>query len=51
MVDFYYRADIIYTAPGLKDEITVWTEKGNEKMRKYSLTMYLCEVHSMFKTV
>ena len=36
VVDFYYRPDVIYTAPGLKDEITVWTEK----MRKYYLTMY-----------
>ena len=50
MVDFYYETDVIYTAPGLKDEITVWTEKGKEKMRK-SLTMYLHEVYVMFKTL
>ena len=26
VINFYYRSDIVYTAPGLKDEITVWTE-------------------------
>ena len=51
VVDFYYRADVIYSVPGLKDEITVWTEQGKEKMRKYYLEMYLCEVYAMFKTV
>ena len=51
VVDFYYRTDILYTPPGLKDEITVWTEKGREKMRKYYLTMYFREVYAMFKIV
>ena len=41
----------LYTAPGLKDEITAWTEKGKEKMKKYYLTMYLCDMYAMFKTV
>ena len=41
----------LYTAPDLKDEITAWTEKGKEKMKKYYLTMYLCDVYAMFKTV
>ena len=50
VIDFYYLADFIYTARSLKDEITVWTEKGKERMRKY-LTMYLHEVYAMFKTV
>ena len=31
--------------------VTVWTEKGKEKMRKYYLMMYLCEVCVMFETV
>ena len=48
VVDFYYQTDVIYTAPGLKDEITVWTESGKEKMRKYYLTMYLHVVYAMF---
>ena len=51
VVDFYYQTDVMFTAPGLKDEITVWTEKGKEKMRKYCLTMYLHEIYGMFKTL
>ena len=51
VVDFYYWAVVTYTAPGLQDEIFVWTEKGKEKVRKYYLTIYLCEVYAMFKTV
>ena len=39
MINFYYQTDFISTAPHLKDEITVWAEKGNEKgkekIRKY----------------
>ena len=50
VIDFYYLPDFIYTARSLKDEITVWTEKGKEKMR-LCLTMYFHEVHAMFKTV
>ena len=34
VVDFYYRTDLIYTAPGLKDGITVWTEKGRGEDEK-----------------
>ena len=41
VINFYYHSDIVYTAPGLKDEMTVWTEAGKTKMRKYYLTMYL----------
>ena len=29
--------------------MTVWTEAGKTKMRKYYLTMYLQEVFAMFK--
>ena len=37
IINFYYRSDIVYTAPGLKDEMTVWTETGKTKIRKYYL--------------
>ena len=30
VVDFFYWTDVIYTATGLKDEITAWTEKGRK---------------------
>ena len=49
VINFYYRSDTVYTAPGLKDETTVWTEAGKTKMRKYYLTMYLREMFAMFK--
>ena len=49
VINFYYCSDIVYTAPGLKDEMTVWTEAGKTKMIKYYLTMYLQEVFAMFK--
>ena len=48
-INFYYRSDIVYTAPGLKDEMTVWTEAGKTKMREYYRTVYLREVFSVFK--
>ena len=35
VVDLYYQTNVINTAPGLKDKITVWIEKENEMMRKY----------------
>ena len=41
VINFYYCSDIVYTAPSLKGEMTVWIEAGKTKMRKYYLTMYL----------
>ena len=49
VINFYYRSDTVYTAPGLKDDMTVWTEAGKTKMRKYYLMMYLQEMFAMFK--
>ena len=48
--DFFLEKDIVYTAPGLKDFITI--HEGGEKLRlrKHYLTMYLREAHSIFKT-
>ena len=49
VIDFYYRTDIVYTSPRIKDEITVWTKTGKVKMRKYYLTMYLRELYALYK--
>ena len=49
VINFYYHSDLVYTAKSLKEEITVWTETGKTKMRKYYLTMHLREVFAMFK--
>ena len=49
VINFYYHSDLLYTAKSLKEEMTVWTETGKTKMRKYYLTMHLREVFAMFK--
>ena len=38
---FYYRTDIVYTMPGKGDEMTIWTEEGRKRVRKYFPTMSL----------
>jgi len=39
----------VYTAPGLRDEITVWIKGSKQKLRKYFLMMYLKEAYNIFK--
>ena len=46
--NFYFRFDISYTMPGLKDEMTVWTDGKKERLRKHYLTMFLREAFSVF---
>ena len=50
VIDFYYRSDIVYAMPGLKDEITVWKNGKKKKLRKYFLTMFLKEAHAIFQS-
>ena len=38
--DFYYQPDILYTMPG-NVIITIWTESGEQILRKYYLTMFI----------
>lgn len=47
--DFYYRNDISYTAPGMKDEMVIWENGQKVKCRKYFLTMFLREAYAVFK--
>ena len=49
ITDFYYRTDIVYTLPGMKDEMTVWEKGVKSKLRKYYLVMFLKEVYELFK--
>lgn len=49
VVEFFFRPDIVYTAPGMKDEITVWKNGEKIKLRKYYLVTYLREAYSIFK--
>ena len=48
--NFFLRPDIVWTAPGMKDEMCVWGENGEKmKLRKLFLTHFLKEVFSLFK--
>lgn len=47
--DFFYRNDISYTAPGMKDEMVIWEDGQKIKHRKYFLTMFLREAYAVFK--
>ena len=33
--EIFIRPDIVYTTPGLRDEMTVWGDEGKMKLRKY----------------
>ena len=46
--EFYFRTDIVYTMPGMNDEMTIWTNGKKEKLRKHYLVMYIKEAHSLF---
>ena len=46
---FYTNPDIVYTMPGMRDEMTVWEEGKKMKMRKYYLTVFLREAYSMYE--
>ena len=46
---FFYEMDIVYTAPGMKDFITVWENDKKQRLRKYYSTVYLSEAHGIFK--
>ena len=47
---FYYRSDIVWTSPSVKDEMTVWDESGKkEKLRKYYLEVTVDEALALFR--
>lgn len=47
--NFFFRSDIVHTAPGLKDSMAVW-ENGNKlTLQKHYMTMYLKEAYCVFK--
>ena len=45
---FFFQPDIVYTMPGMKDEMTVWQDGKKMKLRKYYLTMYMREAYAIF---
>ena len=48
---FFYRPDISYTMPRMKNEITVWEHGKKVKLRKYYLTMFLREAYAIYKSI
>ena len=50
VMEFYFNSDIVYTSPGMKDEVTVWEQGVKKRLRKYYLTMYIKEAYSVFKS-
>ena len=49
VTSYYFRPDVSYTMPGLKDEMTVWKNGKKERLRKHYLTMFLREAFAVFK--
>ena len=45
----FFEKDIVYTAPGLKDYVTVYGGGKKQRLRKHYLTMFLREAFSVFK--
>lgn len=46
---FYFRPDIAYTCPGMKDSIAVWEDGNKVTLQRHYLTVFLKEAFSMFK--
>ena len=49
ITDFYVNTDVMYTMPGMHDEMTVWGNGIKSKRRKYYSIMFLKEVYELFK--
>ena len=47
--DFFFQPYIVYTAPGLKDEMVHWEAGKKVKLRKYYLESTLKEALGVFK--
>ena len=47
--DFFFQPYIVYTAPGLKDEMVHWEAGKKVKLHKYYLELTLKEALGVFK--
>lgn len=47
--DFYFRPDIVYTCPGMKDCMVVWENGEKNTLQKHYMTMFLKEAFAVFK--
>ena len=46
--DFFFRPDISYTMPGMKDMITIWTDGKKVTLRRHYLAMFLREAYYIY---
>lgn len=46
--EFYFLPNIVYTTPGMQDEMAYWGNGKKETLRKYYLMMPLKEVYALF---
>ncbi|GBL98741.1 hypothetical protein AVEN_8634-2 [Araneus ventricosus] len=49
VAEFLGRTDIVYTAPGMHDEMTIWENGMKKRVCKLYLTMYMKEALALFK--
>ena len=49
VTEFFFRPDIVYTCPGMKDSMCVWTSGKKQILQKHYLTMFLREAFHIFK--
>ena len=49
--DFYTCSDIVYTMPGMKDELTIWEKGVKRHEQKYYLTMFLQEAYNIYSNL
>lgn len=49
VTSFFFRPDIVYTCPGMKDIVTIWANGKKEKLQKHYMTMFLKEAFYIFK--
>ena len=45
---FFFQTNIVYTSPGLKDEMVYWEAGKKVKLRKYYLGVTLKEAYAIF---
>ena len=47
--DFFFQPNVVYTTPGLKDEMVHWEAGKKTKLRRYYLELTLKEAYGVFK--
>lgn len=48
VTNFFFRPDIVYTCPGMKDTICIWDNGIKKTLQKHYMTMFLKEAFYIF---